>query len=120
MITINMNTARWKLTVEGHAQPAESEQYREICAGASALAQSLAYACTKYNEGDGTMKSFEYRPDSGNLKIRVYPETWAESAFRHIFNNYSWGFQLLAESHPYSVTFIKDGERVIAPKAKED
>ena len=120
MITINMNTARWKLTVDGHATPEESDEYREICAAASALAQSLAYACSKYNDGEGTMKSIEYRPVSGNLLFRVYPETWAETAFRHIFRIYGWGFRLLAESHPESVTFIQDGERAIAPQAKED
>lgn len=118
MITITMNTARLKLTVEGHAQPEESEEFQLICAASSALAQSLAYACSKYNGGEGTMKSFQYRPDSGNLLIKVFPETWAERFFRNIFDAYGWGMQLLAESHPQSVTFIKDGEKTIA--AKED
>ena len=120
MITITMNTARLKLTVEGHAQPEESEQYLQICAATSALAQSLAYACTKYNDGKGTMKSFEYRPDAGNLMIRVYPEPWAVHGFRHLFDSYGFGFQLLAESHSCSVIFIKDGERIIAKEEKKD
>ena len=112
MITVNMNTARFKLTVEGHAQPEESEDYRQICAACSALAQSLAWSVSKYNDGEGAMKSFEYRPDAGNLLIRVWPEAWAEASFRHKFRNYGDGFELLAKSHPCSVTFILDGERV--------
>ena len=123
MITITMNTARLKLTVEGHAIPAEDQEeldYLRICSAASALSQSLAYAITKYNDGEGTMKSFNYRPDPGNLLIRVFPETWAEREFRHIFEIYSRGFQLLAESHPQSVTFIKDGERIIAKEEKDN
>ena len=113
MITITMNTTKLKLTVEGHATPEESEQYKEICAAASALTQSLAYTVSRYNGGDGTMKSFEYRPDPGNLLLRVYAETWAEREFRHRFEIYGDGLQMLAEGHPQSVRFIRDGERII-------
>lgn len=117
MITITMNTTKLKLTIEGHAMPEESDEYREICAAASALAQSLAYTVTKYNDGDGTMKSFQYRPDAGNLLIRIFPAEWAERAFRHRFEIYGDGLQLLAESHPESVRFIRDGERVLPKEA---
>lgn len=113
MITITMNTTKLKLTVDGHAMPDESKQYKEICAAASALTQSLAYTVIRYNDGDGAMKSFEYRPDPGNLLLRVYAEPWAEREFRHRFEIYGDGLQMLAESHPYSVQFIRDGERII-------
>ena len=112
MITITMNTKRLKLTVDGHAQPEESAEYREICAAASALAQALAYTVSRYNGGEGTMKSIQYRPDPGNLLLKVFPETWAERAFQHIYNHYAEGMQLLAESHPQCITFIRDGERI--------
>ena len=114
MITIRMNTTKLKLTIDGHATPEESDEYRQICAGASALAQALMYAMTKYNDGKDTMKSVEYRPDAGNLMIRVYPEPWAEMGLRSIFRAYGDGFQLLAESHPQSIEMIRDEERIIA------
>ena len=117
MITITMNTARLKLKVEGHAMPAEDQNeldYIRICSAASALAQGLAYAISTYNGGKGAMKAFDYRPKSGDLLIKVFPETWAEREIRHMFEIYGKGFQLLAESHPQSVTYIKDGERIIA------
>ena len=114
MITITMNSKRLKLTVEGHAQPEESTEYREICAAVSALSQALIYTINQYNDGEGTMKSFEYRPEPGDLMIRVWPESWAEREIRHRFDIYADGLQLLAESHPQSITFIRDGERIEA------
>ena len=117
MITITMNTTKLKLTIEGHAMPEESDEYKEICAAASALAQSLAYTVTRYNDGEGTMKSFQYRPEAGNLLIRIFPATWAEREFRHRFEIYGDGLQMLAESHPQSVRFIRDGERVLPKEA---
>ena len=123
MITITMNTARLKLTIEGHALPEEDKNeldFIRICSAASALAQSLAYAISQYNDGQGAMKAFDYRPKSGDLLIRVFPETWAEREFRHMFEIYGKGFQLMAESHPQSVTYIKDGERIIAKEEKKD
>lgn len=119
MITINMNTARFRVTVEGHAMPEESADYSQICAAVSALAQSLAWSISKYNNGEGAMKSFEYRPEPGNMLIRVWPEYWAERAFRNRFKNYGDGFELLAKSHPQSVTFIWDGERILPEKEEE-
>lgn len=119
MIKITMNTTKLKLTVEGHAMPAESDQYKEICSAASALAQSLAYTVSRYNKGEGAVKSFEYRPEAGNLLIRVFPEHWAERELRHRFEIYGDGLQLLAESHPQCVQFIRDGERIIPKEESE-
>lgn len=113
MITVTMNTARLKLTVEGHAQPEESKEYREICAAVSAISQGLVWCVSKYNDGEGAMKSIEYRPDPGNLLLKVYPEAWAERAIRWRFMNYGDAFELLAKSHHKSVIFILDGERMI-------
>ena len=113
MIEINLNTARYKLTVTGHATPEESAEYKEICAAASAIAQSLAYSVTKYHEGESPLKSFEYRPDPGDLMIRAWPEEWAELAIGRRFRIYGEGMELLARSHPQSVTMIWDGERIL-------
>ena len=116
MIEISMNTARFKLTVKGHAMPEETERYKEICAAASALAQALAWSISKGNTEHESLKSFEYRDDPGDLLIRAWPEEWAEIAIRNKFKNYGDGLELLAKSHPQSVSMIWDGERVLPGK----
>lgn len=120
MIEINLNTARYKLTVTGHAQPEESKEYSAICSAVSALAQSLFYCVSKFNDGEGSMKSVEYRGDPGDLLLRVWPEEWAESAIRHRFKNYGDGMELLAKSHPEAVSMIWDGERIVPEEAKNE
>ena len=120
MITIRMNTERLKLTIEGHAQPEETSDYRAICSAVSAIAQGLAYSIAKYDEQEGGLKSLEYRNDPGNMLIRPWPEHWAESTYRHRFRNYGDGFELLAKSHPESVTFIRDGEKILPEEEGQD
>ena len=117
MITIRMQTSKYKLTVEGHALPEESEQYREICAATSALAQSLAWTISKGKRFGA--KAIEYRPDPGNLMLRVFPEMWENTAYSNAFRVIGDGFELLAKSHPQSVTFIWDGERILPDKEDE-
>lgn len=119
MIQIEMNTARLKLTVKGHAQPEEGEQFREACSAASALAQSLMYTVSRYNGGEGAMKAITYKNAPGDLLIKVFPETWAERELKHRFQIYGDGLQLLAESHPEYITMIRDGERIITPKEEK-
>ncbi len=114
MIEININTARFKLTVKGHAVPEESEQYREICSAVSALAQALMYSISKLPRD--AMKSLEYRPEPGDLLIRAFPEEWAELSTRNKFKTYADGMELLALSHQQSVTMIRDGEKILPQK----
>ena len=121
MIRITMSTKRLKMTVEGHAMPEESGSWREICAAASALTQSMMYSAAKYTGDDPDaeeMKYAKYRGDPGNMLIKIYPEAEAEEGIRQIFKAYGDGMQLLAESHPQSVTFIRDGERIMAKEEK--
>ena len=118
MIIINMNTKRLKLTVEGHAKREESGGFREICNCAGALAQGLAYTVSKLTEQEGVLQDYKYRDDPGNLMLKVFPEEDAAEDVRRIFDNYGDGFELLAKSHPYSVTFIRDGELIRAEKGE--
>lgn len=111
MITITMNTERLKVTITGHATAEEGNQYKEICSAASALAQSLMYSISKFPAD--ALKSAEYRPDPGNLMIRIFPEEWAALGVRNRFKAYGDGLELLAKSHPQSVTMIRDGERIL-------
>ena len=74
MIHIEMNTTRLKLTVKGHAQPMEGEQYREACSAVGALAQSLMYTVGLYNGGEGIAKSITYKNQPGDLLIKIFPE----------------------------------------------
>lgn len=113
MIEIRMETKRLKLSIKGHATPEESEQYKEICAAASALAQSLMYSISKYDDVQKAVKSIQYRPDPGDLFLLVIPESWADMVMKHRFKVYGDGLELLAKSHPYSVTMIRDGEKIL-------
>ena len=110
MIEITVNTTRYRVTVKGHAQPEESDKYKEICAAASALAQALMYSLTKLPRD--AMKSVEYRQDPGDLLIRVFPEEWAELSVKNRLKAYADGMELLAISHPCSITMIRDGELI--------
>ena len=112
MIKITMNTTRFMLTVEGHAEPKETEQYKEVCAATSAIVQSLVYSISKFNGDDDALSSMKYRNDPGNVLLKVYPEEWARLSIAKRFNYYGDGLELLAKSHPYSVEFIWDGERI--------
>lgn len=118
MIEIKMTTNRYKMTVTGHAQPEESAEYKEICAAVSALTQSLAYSISKLNEErgaleQGALKAFDYRGDPGDMKLKAYPEKWAEVVIRQRFRTYGDGLELLAKSHAEAVTMIRDGERIL-------
>ena len=108
MIMIRTDTRKLKLTVEGHAMPAESPQYQQICTAASALAQGLAYSVSR----SGGMKSFEYRPEAGNLYLRIYPEEKTEREIRAKFETYADGMEMLAKSHPQGISMIRDGVRI--------
>lgn len=120
MIKIEMNSARLKLTVKGHAQPEEGKQFSEACSAASALAQSLMYTVSRYNDGEGATKAITYKNAPGDLLIKVFPEPWAERELQHRFKIYGDGLQLLAESHPEYIEMIRDGERILPPKEEKE
>lgn len=116
MIHIEMNTGRLKMTVKGHALPEEcGEDYGKICNAVGALAQGMVYAVTRYEEG-AALDSMDYRPDSGNLMIRMKAEEGYENRLRGIWDLYGYGLELMAKSHPQSVEMIWDGAKVIPDK----
>lgn len=111
MIHIEMNTKRLKLTVKGHAEPEESESYKEICAACSAIAQAMVYAVTRYEEG-AALDEMDYRPDRGDFMVRMRPEKGYEKRMETIWNLYGYGLEAMARSEPQSVEMIWDGARV--------
>ena len=115
MIEIRMDTKRLKLSVKGHATPEESEKYKEICAAASALAQALAYSVSKSD----AKEEMQYRPDPGDLFLLVIPEKKMDALMKIRFALYADGLELLAKSHPFSVTMIRDGQRILPYKEDE-
>jgi uncharacterized protein YsxB (DUF464 family) len=118
VIEINLNTARFKMTVKGHANPDESSEYQAICNSVSALAQGMVYSVSKYHKDEEPLRTFEYRNDPGDLLLRAWPEEWAEIGIRRRFRIYGDGLELLAKSHPECVTMIWDGERIL-PESEE-
>lgn len=112
MIEINLNTARFKLTVKGHAQPEEHSEYQAICSGVSAIVQGMVYCIGKYDEEWGALKALEYRPEPGDVMVRPWPLTFAESAMRHKMNNFGDALELMAMAHPEAIHMIRDGEEI--------
>lgn len=116
MIEINLNTAKFRLTVEGHAMAEETKEHSEICAAVSAMAQALAYTITRYEKDHESIKGMDYRSEPGDFLLQIQPEDWAESFIRKRMQTYGDGLELLAGSHPESIHMIRDGEEVIAFK----
>lgn len=115
MINIKMDSNRLLLTVKGHAMPEETDAYREICSASSALAQAMVYAVTRYKEG-AALDILDYRPDSGDLMVKMRAEEGYEKQMRAIWEVYGYGLELLAQSHPMSVEMIWDGAKVLPGK----
>ena len=119
MIEINVNTARFKLEIKGHAKLEETPEYREICAAVSAIAQGLAYTITKYEKDHEAINGIDYRPEPGDLLLQVTPAAWAEAMIRKRFYAFADALELMAMSEPQSVHMIRDGEE-IKPMGGED
>lgn len=109
MIHINMSVERFTLVVKGHAEPEENEQYREICAGASMLAQGLMASIAKFQKEQDGLRRILYRGDPGDFVMTVEPEPWAEATIRKRMRAYADGLELIAQSNPECVEMLWDG-----------
>jgi uncharacterized protein YsxB (DUF464 family) len=120
MIDINVNTARFKLEIRGHAKPEETPEYQGICAAVSAIAQGLAYTITKYEKDHEAINGIDYRPEPGDMLLQVTPAGWAEAAIRKRFHAFSDALELMAMSEPQSVHMIRDGEEILPMGGEEN
>jgi len=109
MININLSVEKFTVTITGHAQPDECEQYREVCAAASMLVQGLAHSITKFQAAQNGIQEIDYRDQPGDLLLRIKPDPWAEATVRKRMRAYGDGMELLALSEPQSVTMTWDG-----------
>lgn len=109
MITINLSVEKFKVTVTGHAQPEEGENYRETCAATSMLIQGLAHSITKFQAAQNGIQEIDYRGEPGDMLLRIKPEPWAEATVRKRMRAYGDGLELLAMSEPQSVRMTWDG-----------
>lgn len=119
MIEINLNTARFKLEIKGHAQPEETSMFKEICASVSAIAQGLVYSVAKYESDHNAIQEMDYRDEPGDFLWRVKPDPWAEALVRKRMYAYGDALEMMAACNPESVKMIYDGEEV-QPMPKED
>ena len=119
MIEINMNTSRLKLTVKGHAQPEENDDYKLICSAVSALAQGIVYSISKMDHAEGATRSIQYRDTPGDYFLLVIPEQWAENMIKHRFRNYGDGLEMMAKAHPECIDMIWDGEKILPDKEEK-
>jgi hypothetical protein len=120
MIEINLNTARFKLEIRGHAKPEEHPDYSAICTGVSTLAQGLGYTISKYESDHEALNGLDYRPEAGDLLLKAYPASWAEAAIRKRYNAYGDGLELMALSHPECIRMIRDGEEIKAMEEEKE
>ena len=112
MIEITVSTKDFLVMVKGHAQPEESELYKETCSAASMLVQGLAHSLAKFESSQSAIMQFDYKGDPGDMVLHVIPEKWAEAATRKRMKAYADGMELLALSNPESVRMTMDGEPV--------
>ena len=119
MININLSVEHFTLEIKGHAQPEETEQYKEVCSGCSMLAQGLAYSLTKFQDRQNGIREIEYRGTPGDMLLKVKPDPWAEATVRKRMRAYGDGLELLAKSDPASVKMIWDGIPVETEKEAE-
>ena len=119
MIDINLSIEHFTLEIRGHAQPEETEQYKEICSGCSMLAQGMAYSITKFQKKQNGIRAIEYRGNPGDMLLKVQPDPWAEATVRKRMRAYGDGLELMAKSHPESVRMAWDGIRVEPEKEAE-
>ena len=109
MIVINLSVEKFTLKIDGHAQPEESDRFREICAGASMLAQGLACSIVKFQREQNGIREIDYRDTPGDMLLRVKPDPWAEATVRKRMRAYGDGMELLALAEPQSVQMVWDG-----------
>lgn len=109
MIKINLSVELFRLKIDGHAMPEESEDYREICAGASMLAQGLAASITKFQARQDGIRKIVYKGDPGDMLLEILPEPWAEATIKKRMRAYGDGLELLALSNPECVQMLWDG-----------
>lgn len=119
MIEINLSVEKFTLKITGHAQPDESERYREICAGASMLAQGLASSICKFQKTQNGIQAIDYRDTPGDMLLKIRPDPWAEATVRKRMRAYGDGLELLALAEPQSVQMTWDGIPV-EPEGGED
>lgn len=120
MIHINLSVEKFTVTITGHAQPDECEQYREVCAAASMLVQGLAHSITKFQAAQNGIQEIDYRDQPGDLLLRIKPDPWAEATVRKRMRAYGDGMELLALSDPQSVSMIWDGIPVEPEEGAKD
>lgn len=120
MININLSVEKFTVTVTGHAQPDECEQYREVCAAASMLVQGLAHSITKFQAAQNGIQEIDYDGTPGAVLLRIKPDPWAEATVRKRMRAYGDGMELLALSDPQSVTMTWDGIPVTPEEGEKD
>ena len=70
MIIIDLSVEKFQLIIKGHAQPEETEDYFQVCAGASMLAQGLAHSIAKFQKQQDGIKRILYRGDPGDMVLK--------------------------------------------------
>lgn len=92
-----------RLTMEGHAL-ADAPGHDLVCAGASALAYTLA-ANVGNMEANGQVKDVTVKLESGKAEISCRPRTKYTAIVARIFEAVCVGFEMLAASNPQYISY---------------
>ena len=119
MISINLDDKNFVLTVKGHALEAEGPDHQLICNSVSVIVQGLAYSLTKFEKDRDAMEGFDYRPDEGDLYLKIMPVAWAQAVVRKRMQIYGDALEMLAICEPKYIEMTWNGEEIKPQKEEE-
>lgn len=99
MLKINLDTHKFSLRVAGHAGYAPSGQ-DIVCAAASMLTATLTRAL-------GGVEGLRYIDDGESVQVSCKPSLRQAERVVNVFSTIDGGFNLLANSYPNHVEYIK-------------
>lgn len=103
MIHVRYYRKHHRLTVEGHAHSGESGKDL-VCAGASALAYTLA-ANAGHLEEQGQARNVVVRLDPGSAEISCKPKHRFTALTKCIFDAVCVGFEILSANYPQYISY---------------
>lgn len=112
MIRIDLDDKHFTLRVTGHATAEEGKDHQLICNAVSVIAQGLAYSVTRLEKEREAITGLDYRPESGNLLLKIYPEQWAEAAVRKRMQIFGDALEMLAICESSYITMVWNGEEI--------
>lgn len=120
MIEIRLDDRNFTLEAKGHALETEGPEWKYICSNVSTLTQGLAYSLTKYEKEHESIRGMDYRPEPGDLLLKVDPEEWARAAVRKRMQNFGDALEMLAQCESSYIHMVWNGEEIRGIMTEEE